>query len=83
MQKIKRLREALVCRTGCRSLYSIAVYLRFQLPPMHLANWDCVEKEMQHVLGITGRHARRLIADLNVAGGVLSATNTLQCGGVP
>lgn len=59
---------AYACRTGCDSLHSIAVYLRFQLPPMHLANWDCVSKEMQSLMGVSGKRAKQVIEDLNVNG---------------
>lgn len=35
---------------------------------MHLANSDCVEKEMKNILGVNARHARQIIKELDVAG---------------
>ena len=49
-------------------MHSIAVWLRFQLPPLHLANVDCVYEEMKKQLGISGRKADAIIEELNVAG---------------
>ena len=65
------------CRTGCDSLHSIAVYLRFQLPPMHLANRDSVVKEMQSLMDVSGKNAMSIIDDLNVKGAQLAFPNEL------
>lgn len=55
-------------RTGCTSLHSIAVYLRFQLPPLHLANWDGIMHEMDMLMGASSKAARRIIGELDVEG---------------
>jgi hypothetical protein len=62
-------------RTGCTSLHSIAVWLRLQLPPLHLANTDCVMEEMKIQLGVTGKKAANIIQELNVEGKCLCASS--------
>ena len=44
----------------------MSVYLRFQLPPLHLANVECVEEEMHLLMGVRGDNARKIIKDLDV-----------------
>ena len=44
----------------------MAVYLRFQLPPLHLANVESVDVEMHHLLGVRGAKAKAIIEDLDV-----------------
>lgn len=44
----------------------MAVYLRFQLPPLHLANVESVDVEMNHLLGIKGAKAKAIIQELDV-----------------
>lgn len=54
------------CRTRCDSLYSIAVYLRFQLPPLHLANEECVLNEMKSLMGADRTVTKAIVQALNV-----------------
>jgi hypothetical protein len=44
----------------------MAVYLRFQLPPLHLSNVECVDHEMHGLLGVKGKRALTVITDLDV-----------------
>jgi hypothetical protein len=44
----------------------MAVYMRFQLPPLHLANVECVDYEMYELLGVKNQKARNIIKDLDV-----------------
>ena len=44
------------------------MYLRFQLPPMHLANRDSVVKEMQNLMDVSGKNGMRIIQELDVKG---------------
>ena len=53
--------------SGCKSIDNIALYLRFQLPPLQFANDDGIDDEMRVQLGVTGRAAHRIISDLNIA----------------
>lgn len=76
MYQLPGCQSACECRTGCDSLHSIAVWLRFQLPPLHLANTDCVMLEMHEQLGVKGKAATSIIEDLNVVG----APCWLRCG---
>lgn len=55
----------------------MAVYLRFQLPPLHLSNVECVDFEMNHLLGVVGKKAQKIINDLDVVSAVSLALSTV------
>lgn len=44
----------------------MAVYLRFQLPPIHLSKVESVDAEMHHLLGVKGAKANAIIQELDV-----------------
>lgn len=53
-------------RSGCTTVDNVALYLRFQLPPLQFANTDCVNRDMWDLLGVTAGNARRIISDLDI-----------------
>jgi hypothetical protein len=63
----KRKARQFLMKSGCDSLESMALYLRFQLPPLQYANEDCVNAEMMELFGVGPKNARRIIVDLDVA----------------
>lgn len=62
----KRKARHFLIQSGCDSLDSMALYLRFQLPPLQFANEDCVNIDMHKMFGVTARNSRRIIVDLDV-----------------
>ena len=62
----KRKARQFLIRSGCDSLESMAIFLRFQLPPLEYANEDCVNIDMHTMFGVNPRNARRIITDLDV-----------------
>ena len=62
----KRKARQFLIRSGCDSLESMAIFLRFQLPPLECANEDCVNIDMHTMFGVNPRNARRIITDLDV-----------------
>ena len=52
--------------TGCDSIESLAVYLRFQLPPLWDANEDSINIDMREMFGVNAVNTRRIIQGLDV-----------------
>lgn len=52
--------------TRCETLHDAALYLRFELAPLQLANSDSVNGDMRGLLGCGAHVARRVICDLDV-----------------
>lgn len=62
----KRKARDFLRRSGCITVDNVALYLRFQLPPLQFANIDCVNRDMWSLLGVSGKNARRIIVDLDI-----------------
>ena len=62
----KRAARRFMEATRCETLHDAALYLRFELAPLQLANSDSVQADMRRLLGCGPRVARRVIADLDV-----------------
>ena len=62
----KRKARDFLQRSGAVTVDNLALYLRFQLPPLQFANIDCVNRDMWYLLGVTGKAARRIIVDLDI-----------------
>lgn len=74
----------LLLSTGCESTESLAVYLRFQLPPLWDANEDCINTDMREMFGVNAANARRIIQGLDVMSALspfmpCRLTASLQC----
>jgi hypothetical protein len=50
----------------CKDTADAALYLRFELAPLHLANADSVNHDMKRLFGCNPAVAKRIIRDLNV-----------------
>eukprot|EP00892_Ulva_mutabilis_P006100 jgi/Ulvmu1/3862/UM018_0081.1 len=62
-------------RSGCTSVDGVALYLRFQLPPLQFANVDCINEDMNELMGVTHGKARRIIQDLDIMNCINLDTN--------
>ena len=62
----KRAARDFLHRSGCITVDNVALYLRFQLPPLQYANVDSIQRDMWDLLGVTGSKARRIITDLDI-----------------
>jgi hypothetical protein len=58
--------KTFIDKTKCDCPEEAAIYLRFQLPPLHLANNDSVNRDMKKLLGCNAKVALRVISDLDV-----------------
>ena len=62
----------------CQSLSALALYLRFQLPPLDPQNWPAIGSEVSKLLGIRQRKLQAaMITRLRVKG--TSSTSALSC----
>ena len=52
--------------THCTTTHEAAVYLRFQLAPLHLANDDNVNGDMKRLMGCSPKAALKVLSDLDV-----------------
>jgi hypothetical protein len=52
--------------TRCKDTADAALYLRFELAPLHLANADSVTTDMKRMFGCSPVVAKRIIRDLDV-----------------
>lgn len=55
-------------RSGCRTPEQLALYLRFQLPPLEFANDGSIADHMHTLFGVGARRGRAMISELRVAG---------------
>lgn len=55
-----------VRKIRCMDTADAALYLRFELAPLHLANADNVNADMKRLFGCGPKVAKRIIRDLNV-----------------
>jgi hypothetical protein len=53
-------------RYRCLNTSDAALFLRFELAPLHLANEDSVNEDMKRLLKCSPKVARRVIQDLDV-----------------
>lgn len=74
----KRKARQFLIRSGCDSLESMAIFLRFQLPPLEFANEDCVNVDMHNMFGVNPRNAKRIIVDLDVVRTLLRYSTALM-----
>lgn len=58
--------RAFIEQSGCSTTLEAAIFLRFQLAPLHLANSDNVNNDMKALLGCSPAVALRVIRDLDV-----------------
>lgn len=58
----------LVQRSGCTSMDALALYLRFELPPLEYANKEAVAEEMREIFGVGMKRGFRMIEELGVRG---------------
>jgi hypothetical protein len=60
----------LLLKSGCSDIQGLALYLRFQLPPLDYANYDSVADHMKTLFGVGSRTGWRMVHELRVAGAV-------------
>lgn len=53
-------------RSGCDTVSDVALFLRFQLPPLEYANADCIHNDMLELLGVPPSTAQRIVSDLDI-----------------
>lgn len=58
----------LLSTSGVHSLHGLALFFRFELPPLWLANTESVRDHMRVLCGIGGQRALRMLSELGVAG---------------
>jgi hypothetical protein len=64
----KHMTQKIVDESGCTAINSFAMYLRFQLPPIQLANRDSISSELRALLGVRPYRAHQIVADLKING---------------
>jgi hypothetical protein len=75
----KRMTNAIMQRSGCSTVSSFALYLRFQLPPVRLANRASIANEMRELLGVAPRKAHQIVEDLDISGMPVQAASIDCC----
>lgn len=58
--------ERFIAAWGCESTADVALLLRFELAPLHLANDDNVNADMRRLFGCGADVAKSLVAELDV-----------------
>ena len=58
----------LISTSGVHSLHGLALFFRFELPPLWLANTESVRDHMRTLCGVGGQRALRMLSELGVAG---------------
>lgn len=74
----KRAAEVLH-RSGCQTAEQLALYLRFQLPPLEFANGASVARHMRELFGVGASRGRAMIKELGVAGAARHSLALLPC----
>jgi hypothetical protein len=64
----KHKSKLFLAASGCRTVKDLALYLRFQLPPLRLADRASIATELHELLGVGSHSAHRIVADLNITG---------------
>ena len=75
----KRKAEQFLDRAPCRSLRTLAVYLRLQVPPLEYANTDSINTEMLALLGLRGKGARSLLNEAGLQGAAAKRCSIVAC----
>jgi hypothetical protein len=73
----KQRASSFLAVSGCRSVENVALFLRFQLPPLRLANRASIASELRDLLGVGPRLAHRIVADLSISGVLYHASALL------
>lgn len=60
-------------KSGCRDTDGLALYLRFQLPPLEYAQPESIDQHMHKLFGVGSRRGRKMVRELNVQGARLFA----------
>lgn len=68
-----------IADTNCKSCADAALYLRFQLAPLHLANSESVNEDMRKLLGCLPDTALEVIRDLDVYSAPLLGPCKVDC----
>ena len=53
-------------RSGSATAADVALFLRFQLPPLQFANRDSISRAMRSLLGTSGATSRGILRDLGI-----------------